>query len=108
MTIRFPRFKRTARTVEGAEFHNTRVLLDNVYHVGCEFHECTMVYRGGDHMHLVGNYIEGCRWYFEGPAACTVKFLSELYQDFPELTEQIFDRIRAGHPFEPPTTEPAE
>lgn len=66
--------------------------------VQCTFKRCTLVYSGGDHIHLDGCKFVNCKWGFKGAAARTVDFLSRFYQHpaFRPLVEGTLEKIRRG------------
>ena len=84
----------------GRTFINETVALDGTRFEGCEFHGCTLVFRGEQPVQIVDCRLEKVKWRFEGPAKNTLRFLSAIYRgtgDGGRLTvENTFDAIRKG------------
>jgi len=88
-------------TESGRTYINQTVALDGTRFERCEFHGCTLAFRGEHPVQIVDCRLEKVKWRFAGPARNTLKFLSAIYRgcgDGGRLTvENTFEAIRAGH-----------
>ena len=66
---------------ENEQFANALVRIDGNQFVNCHFDTCTIEYRGEQQLELSGCHFMGCRWFFNGPAGETLRFLGALYAD---------------------------
>ncbi len=80
----------------GNRFTRTRVELDGQQFENCTFDSCAIVFKGTGPYNLSGCSFNDCSFNFEGPAALTVKFMTDIYKIAPQLIEGTFDKIRLG------------
>lgn len=66
---------------EQRTFSNVQVRIDGNQFIGCRFEKCTIEYCGMESLQLEGCHFEACRWWFNGPAGETLKFLGALHAD---------------------------
>ena len=82
---------------QGETFINTTIELDGNEYDGCDFKNCTIIYRGGELPSLANCSFGSPNFIFEDSAQNTLVFLRLLYhgglQPFIEVT---FDNIRAN------------
>jgi hypothetical protein len=73
------------------------VVLDGNEFNSCEFQNCKMVYRGGEHPKLQHCHFVRCSWHLEDAAKKTVLFLRSIYHSGPggrDLVEETLRHIR--------------
>lgn len=75
---------------------NARVAIDNQRFENCRFDRSTLTFGALGPVQLVGCTFNDCSFGFDGAAAATVKFMTELYQLAPQMIEATFDKIRLG------------
>jgi hypothetical protein len=83
------------------DFNGQDITLDNNTFTGCTFRNCRVVFRATGPIALSANsFKENVKWVFDGPAATTIVFLTELYKSGGEggrqLVENTFENIRRG------------
>jgi hypothetical protein len=82
----------------GAKISDTRVELDNISYLNCQFERCQMVFRGIGIVQMEDCKFFDCKWVLEGPAGNTVTFLSIIYSSLGEegrkLVNSLFDYIK--------------
>lgn len=66
---------------EDQTFTNAQVRIDGNQFLRCRFENCTIEYRGERLLQLNDCHFAGCRWFFNGPAGETLRFLGALYAD---------------------------
>lgn len=66
---------------ENETFLNAQIRIDGNQFFNCRFDQCTIEYRGEQLLQLQGCHFVGCRWFFNGPAGETLRFLGALYAD---------------------------
>lgn len=85
---------------EGQTFRNQRVSIDGNTYVRCQFHNCELVYAGGDNVGLQYCDFDNVRWTFDGPAARTIVFMTGLYNGGDAgaraLIDKTIENIRRG------------
>lgn len=82
--------------ISGSRFNNARVQLDGKQFERCTFDRCAIVYKATSPYNLNGCTFNDCSFHFEGAAALTVLFMTDLYPIAPQLIEGTFDKIRLG------------
>ncbi|HEV3092531.1 MAG TPA: hypothetical protein VGX91_13900 [Candidatus Cybelea sp.] len=82
--------------IEQSQFTNVRVPVDNQRFVKCTFTNCVLVYYASGPARFEGCIFNDCTFGFDGAAANTVKFMTELYKVMPQTIEVTFDKIRLG------------
>ncbi len=91
--------------IVGATIEDQRVVLDFHHFRGCTFRRCKIVYHGFGPVGLVESGFEDCEWGFDGPAASTINFMTEMYRmggGVADLIEKTFENVKRGsHPGEP-------
>jgi hypothetical protein len=83
--------------IEGRNFSNQEVQLDELKFVNCTFVNCRMIYAGGN-FHLEGCQIHSGSFVFAGPAANTLRVLALMYRDMggENLVNSFLQQIRSG------------
>lgn len=82
---------------QNSTFRNDILVLDGNEYEGCEFKDCTLIYRGGLLPRLAPCLFFGYSLRFEGAAENTILLLAALYQDgFQADIEQTFTNIRTN------------
>ena len=66
---------------ESQTFSNAQVRIDGNQYNHCRFENCTIEYRGEHQLQLEGCHFQACRWFFNGPAGETLRFLGALHAD---------------------------
>ncbi len=66
---------------ERRTFSSVQVRIDGNEFIECRFENCTIEYRGEHLLLLQGCHFQGCRWFFNGPAGETLRFLGALHAD---------------------------
>jgi hypothetical protein len=66
---------------ENETFSGVQVRIDGHQFINCRFERCTIEYRGEHVLELVGCHFEQCRWFFNGAAGETLRFLGALHAD---------------------------
>jgi hypothetical protein len=82
---------------QGGMFSNVRVDLDNQTYEGCAFDGCNIVFSGNGPYQLSNCTFNNCRFGFEGAAALTLKFLSDIYKANPHPVEEVFTNVRLAN-----------
>jgi hypothetical protein len=80
--------------ISGTNFSNVRVELDGKQFERCTFDHCAIVYKASSPYKLNGCTFDDCSFHFEGAAALTIRFMTDLYPVAPQLFESTFDKIR--------------
>jgi hypothetical protein len=80
----------------GNRFTNSRVPIDNQRFENCTFDKCTLIYSASGPVQFVGCTFSDSPISFDGAAAATLKFMTELYKVTPLTIEGTFDKIRLG------------
>ena len=82
------------------QFSGEEVYLDENNFTNCEFHNCILIYGGGDSGSFDNCKFVNSQWGFSGAASNTFSFLAFLYQQVEaggkESVEYIFESIRKG------------
>jgi hypothetical protein len=79
-----------------ARFSRTRVNIDSQRFEDCVFDNCAIVFSATGPYQLSGCTFNDCSFAFQGPAAATVQFMTDLYKLAPQMIERTFDTIRLG------------
>src|SRR5438067_805199 len=91
---------------DNKSFFRERMILDGNEYRGCTFSRCQLVFRGEQTFVIVDCLIQNPQWVAEGPAANTIKFLTEAYHNLGEpgirLVEETFNNIRLNKMCPPP------
>jgi hypothetical protein len=77
-------------------FNNARIVLDNETYEGCTFDGCTVVYSAKGPYQMSNCAFNNSPFTFDGSAAMTLKFLSDIYKMNPAMVEGIFAQIKQG------------
>jgi hypothetical protein len=80
--------------ISGNNFSDLRVELDGKQFERCTFDRCAIVYKASSPYKLNDCTFSDCSFHFEGAAALTIRFMTDLYPIAPQLIEGTFDRIR--------------
>ena len=84
--------------VSDSEISGVTQELDGKEFDGCTFHDCTLVYSGGDPPTIRNCNFGNCRWEFRSAADRTIGFMRALYHGMGEggrqLVEQTFENIK--------------
>ncbi len=80
----------------GNRFTSTRVAIDNQRFERCTFDRCALTFSASGPVQFTGCAFNDCSFEFDGAAASTVKFMTELYKLAPQMVEATFDKIRLG------------
>lgn len=80
----------------GTIFSRARLAVDNQHFENCTFDACSLVFGATGPCQFERCTFKDSSFAFEGSAAATVKFLTELYKLAPQVVEETFDRIRLG------------
>jgi hypothetical protein len=81
---------------QGQPFSNRTVELDGNEYDGCDFQNCTMIYRGGEIPSFTNCSFGSPNFIFEDSAQNVLVFLQLLYHGgFQSFIEATFDNIRA-------------
>ena len=93
---------------DNKSFFSERIILDGNEYRGCTFTRCQLVFRGEQVFGIVECLIQDSQWVAEGPAANTLRFLTEAYHKMGEagirLVEETFNNIRLNKMPLPPTS----
>jgi hypothetical protein len=76
---------------------NESVILDGNEFIDCKFHNCELIYRGGELPKLERCEFTQCSWKLDGAAKQTILFLRSIYHSGPggkELVEGTLQHIR--------------
>ena len=79
------------------KIENESIVLDGNEFIACEFADCRMIYRGGEHPKIQHCHFQRCSWHLEDAAQRTVLFLKSIYHSGPggqELVEETLRHIR--------------
>jgi hypothetical protein len=75
-------------------FTGVQVRIDGHQFTNCRFENCTIEYRGEHTLKLTGCHFELCRWFFNGPAGETLRFLGALHADGdPGLQKMVLETL---------------
>jgi hypothetical protein len=80
--------------ISETNFSTVRVELDGKQFEHCTFDRCAIVFKASSPYKLNGCTFNDCSFHFEGAAALTIRFMTDLYPIAPELIEGTFDKIR--------------
>jgi hypothetical protein len=80
--------------ISGSTFSSVRVELDGKQFERCTFDRCAIVYKASSSYSLNGCTFNECSFHFEGAAALTLRFMTDLYPVAPQMIEGTFDKIR--------------
>ncbi len=80
----------------GNRFTNARLAIDNQRFERCTFDRCALTFSASGPVQFVECTFNDCSFEFDGGAAATVKFMTELYKLAPKMIEATFDKIRLG------------
>ena len=80
----------------GNRFTSARLSIDNQRFERCTFDKCALTFSASGPVQLIGCTFKDCSFEFDGAAALTVKFMTELYKLAPQMIEATFDKIRLG------------
>jgi hypothetical protein len=86
--------RRVQMRFDNQTFINRDIRLENNEYVGCTFERCMIWYNASGPVALQGNRFNECTWQFDGAAARTIKFMTDIYQTAPDLMETTFNNIR--------------
>ena len=81
-------------------FNGEEVYLDDNRYIDCSFHNCTLIYGGGESGGFSNCQFSESKWGFNGSASNTIEFLTFLYQQMDNggraSVEYIFEKIRSN------------
>jgi hypothetical protein len=80
----------------GNRFTGARVEIDGQSFENCTFDRCAVIFKATAPSQFNGCTLNACSFGFEGPAAMTLKFMSDLYKIAPDVVEKTFDNVRLG------------
>ena len=80
----------------GTRFTDARLAIDDQRFERCTFDRCVLTFSASGPVQFVGCTFNDCSFAFDGAAASTVKFMTELYKLAPQMIELTFDKIRLG------------
>lgn len=82
-------------TFENNTYREETIVLDGSVYRNCKFHNCQLIFRGGDLPILIGDEFHQCNWTFDGAASRTIEFMKALYMGgADDLIEETFQQIR--------------
>ena len=91
--ISLPAFETPMRISEHI-FEGQDVTLDFHHFDHCTFKDCRLVVHGFGDFEFLNCDVISCRWHFSGPAAVTMKVLTQLYRGgFAPIVEKTFAQI---------------
>jgi hypothetical protein len=90
---------------QGKTFTGATEVIDGNQYNECQFHNCRLIYRGGEMPRISGCHFENCQWQFEEAAERTLIFMRQLYHGMgtggAQLIEATLAQLR--QPLTPPT-----
>jgi hypothetical protein len=84
----------------GHTFKDVQIRVDGHQFDHCTFNNCTIEYCGEHLLQLNDCHFNGCRWFFNGPAGETLRFLAALYANgdpgLQRMVKQTLDNVTNG------------